>query len=76
MATEQLLGDDKPEDRVTEELEALVGLGPGRFRAPGAVGDRPFEQLRLGERPPQPLRQGVELGAEGQGYEASSLATT
>src|SRR5581483_11655739 len=35
---EEVVGDDQAEHRVTEELEAFVGLAPGRLRAPRTVG--------------------------------------
>ena len=76
VGSEQEVGHHQAEDGVAQELEALVGLRAGRLGAPRAVGDRSCEQLGVAERPAQTLREGVELGTECQGYEASSLATT
>ena len=52
-----MLGDDQAEDRVAEELEALVGLGPLLLRAPAAVRRGPGAAGRVGEGVPQAVGQ-------------------
>ena len=46
---EQVVGHDQAEHGVTQELEALVGLGAGRLRAPRPVGQGEDEECVVGE---------------------------
>jgi hypothetical protein len=71
-----MVGNDKAEDRVTEELQALVGGFARSFRAPRAVSQGPGQQPRVEKRPSQASGDGGERGARRTGQEASSLATT
>jgi hypothetical protein len=48
--TKQVLGDDEPQDRVSQELKAFVVVG-GRMLVvrPGAMSERPFQQREIVE---------------------------
>jgi hypothetical protein len=81
-----MAGDDEPEHRVAEELEALVGLPAGVLGAPGPVAEGLQEQLfvahdpaeAFGESPPgfAGVAGGRGLGAQVLPYEACNLAMT
>ena len=78
----QVVGDDQAEDGVPEELEPLVGAGPGILGAPGPVGERPDAAGR--RRPtvqpsrsePAPSREGDPLGSQVRWAAATSPSAT
>ena len=61
----EVVGDDQPEDGVPEELEPLVRAGAGVLGAPGPVGERPGEQVRVADGPPR--RPASSRAGEGSG---------
>jgi hypothetical protein len=61
-----MVGHDKAEDGVTEELEALVGLGPGRLRAPRTVGEGQGQKCVVDETSSQALPEELVWRVLGQ----------
>jgi len=61
-----VVGDDQAEDGVAQELEALVGLGAGRLRAPGAVGEGQGQERLVCEAAAQTLPEELVGGVLGQ----------
>lgn len=55
MPVVQLIGHGQAQHGVTEELQALVGLGARRLSAPGPVGQGEGEKCVVSELPPQAL---------------------
>jgi hypothetical protein len=72
----EVVGDDQPEDAVTQELEALVGELPRALRAPGPVAEGALQQRSIGKGTTEPLNEGVELFAVTQDFEAPPARST
>jgi hypothetical protein len=65
MTGKEVIGDDHPQDRVSEKFQPLIGGEISRFRTPGSVRQGKQERSGFGKSVTQTINQrGDGLGAQ------------